>query len=67
VPASADPDEWLVVVIGPGGGLPDFNLRGGRSFTAALKEYLDEDARQGLLLRDPDLGPVTFTPRQRSS
>jgi hypothetical protein len=63
VPAGADPDGWLVVVIGPGAGLPDFNMRGGRSFSAALREHIEQETL--LLPRDPStpVRPVTFIPR----
>jgi len=51
------------LVIGPGAGLPDFNMRGGRSFSAALREHTEQETL--LLPRDPSARarPVTFIPR----
>jgi hypothetical protein len=60
-PVGADPDGWLVVVIGPGPGIPYFALKGARSFSAALRDYINPESRNGLIPTSRVRGAVRFT------
>ena len=67
VPRSANPEEWSVVVT-PNANLAGWRHEDGLSFSGMLVRHLRQDRFSGLLpLRDPAVGPVTFTPYRPGS
>jgi hypothetical protein len=64
-PVRADPDQWTVAAIAPSLALNAWRLRADISFTTTLKQHAEQKpGMDGGLLppRDPQAGPVTFTP-----
>ena len=64
-PASADPDQWTVVVIDPSPALNEYTIQAGMSFSTVLKQHAEQEPGLDIGLlppRPPSAGSVTFTP-----